>query len=363
MLDLGIAAFGNDLVAAWKGSGSDQQLYYSSFDGSSWAPPATIPGTDSSIGPSLCEFSGRLYAAWKGSGSDQQLYYSSFDGSSWAAPATIPGTDSSSGSPVGASLAVFDNKLYAAWRTTANNAGQQQLDYSSFNGSWWAPPAVIPGTIPPLRLETVVDNSESLNVGDADLRHLSWDMIFDPHATPDGVLADSPPEKGSWSGPKDNTSPFSEALPCFPHTVTVNAHIEANWGSGPGWNWQDLRNGFASTLWGVMQAVSNPTGYENYTATPIPNSAGLPMCGPAEFLDWGHYIPARIQITARDNSTGDVAGQVTVRYSTEDQTGGDICAALAAGASFLPLFTDPATAVLAALFGIGTALACGLAGS
>ena len=45
MLDLGIAAFGNDLVAVWRGFASDQGLYvYSWFDGSRWAPPATIPG-------------------------------------------------------------------------------------------------------------------------------------------------------------------------------------------------------------------------------------------------------------------------------------------------------------------------------
>ena len=135
---------GGTLYAAWKGSGSDQQLYFSSFNGSSWAAQAQIPGVASSVGPSLAGAPGAtLYAAWKGTGSDQQLYFSSFDGSSWAPQAQIPGRRS----PVGPSLAVsgafvVDPPLYAAWTGTDSD---EQLWYSSFNGSNWAPQAQIPG--------------------------------------------------------------------------------------------------------------------------------------------------------------------------------------------------------------------------
>ena len=196
MLDLGIAAFGNDLVVAWRGFGADEQLYYSSLDRSNWSAPAVIPGVSSAIGPSLAEFNGRLYAAWRGSGTDQQLWYSSFDGSSWAPQANIPGVSSAIGptlrvafggrlyaawkgfgtdqqlwyssfdgsswapqanipgatSYVGASLTVFQDNLYAAWRTNLNNAGQQQLDYSAFvgpsgPGGGWSQADAIPGTV------------------------------------------------------------------------------------------------------------------------------------------------------------------------------------------------------------------------
>ena len=99
--------------------------------------PATIPGAGSSWGPALCEFNGRLYAAWKGSGADKQLWYSSFDGSSWAPQATIPGA----ASEIGPALAGFGNKLYAAWRGSDTD---EQLYYSSFDGSSWAPQATIP---------------------------------------------------------------------------------------------------------------------------------------------------------------------------------------------------------------------------
>ena len=364
-----LAGFGNKLYAAWKGSGTNEQLWYTSFDGSSWAPQATIPDVASEIGPTLRVGSGgRLYAVWKGSDDydqlNDQLWYTSFDGSSWAPQATIPGTDGSSGSLVGASLAVFDNKLYAAWRTPAN-AGQEQLDYSSFDGSSWASPAVIPGTVtalgnPPLTLHTEITNGEKLNVGNANLFKLSWGMIINPQADEGGVTTSSS-EQGSWStvGP----------VGCGPNTVTVNATIHANWGSGPSWNWWDLQDAFASTLWAVMQAVSNPTGYENYSYTEFtggnPFGEGGVVCVDPQFLDWGHYIPAEIQITAQDNNTGDPAAQVTVTYSTEDQSGGSmICPELnALVGTGVALWADPDTAPLAARVGVFTSFACDVAGS
>jgi hypothetical protein len=129
------------LYAAWAGTDSDEQLWYSSFDGSSWAAQAQILG-ESSVGPSLAWFApanadGLLYAAWTGSDGDQQLYYSSFDGSNWAPQAQISGESS-----IGPSLATFNGLLYAVWQ---GSGGDQQLWYSSFDGSSWAPQAQIPG--------------------------------------------------------------------------------------------------------------------------------------------------------------------------------------------------------------------------
>jgi hypothetical protein len=105
MINLGIAASGSLLFAAWAGSDSDQQLWYSTFDGSSWAAPAQIPG-ESSVGPSLAVGQGgTLYAAWQGSDSDQRLWYSSFNGSSWAAQAQVPGAQAQIPGPVPAPAA------------------------------------------------------------------------------------------------------------------------------------------------------------------------------------------------------------------------------------------------------------------
>jgi len=139
MLDLGIAAFGTDLVAAWKGFGTDQSLWYSSFDGSNSSAPAKIPNVGSSWGPSLAEFNGRLYAAWRGTGTDQSLWYSSFDGSNWAPQAQVP---VGLGSNIGPSLTVFNGRLYAAYKGADNDTN---IGYTSFDGSTWAPAAQIPG--------------------------------------------------------------------------------------------------------------------------------------------------------------------------------------------------------------------------
>ncbi len=153
MINLGIAASGGLLFAAWTGSDSDQQLWYSTFDGSSWAAPAQIPG-ESSVGPSLAVGpGGTLYAAWKGSDSDETLWYSSLNGSGWAPQAQIPGTASS----VGPSLAgAPDGTLYAAWKGSDSD---ETLWYSSLNGSGWAPQAQIPGPASPVGPSLVVSGA------------------------------------------------------------------------------------------------------------------------------------------------------------------------------------------------------------
>jgi hypothetical protein len=45
-----------------------------------WAPQQRINGVGSSNGPSLAVFANRLFAAWKGANGDQGIYWSSFDG-------------------------------------------------------------------------------------------------------------------------------------------------------------------------------------------------------------------------------------------------------------------------------------------
>ena len=131
-----LAVFTNRLYAAWKGMRGDQRLFWSSFDGSTWAPQQQIVGVASRVGPSLAVFNNRLYAAWRGMNSDEAIWFASFNGTSWSAQATIPGVASS----VGPSLAVFNNRLYAAWKGMRND---QAIWYSSFDGSQWAPQARI----------------------------------------------------------------------------------------------------------------------------------------------------------------------------------------------------------------------------
>jgi hypothetical protein len=103
------------LYAAWKGAGSDERIWYSSFDGTSWAPQAALPSPIfTSMGPSLAAFGNNLlWAAWKGGDGDERIWYSSFDGTSWAPQQVLPSPLASS---VGPSIAVFNNLLYLAWK-------------------------------------------------------------------------------------------------------------------------------------------------------------------------------------------------------------------------------------------------------
>jgi len=149
-----LAHFNGRLYVIWKGVGNDESIYFASMGtdgtwstaGSSASPP-TIPNTGTSTSPSLAAFNGWLYAAWKGSGSDQKIYYASMDtGENWSPqqqPAKsdpYPSTDSSP------SLAAFgDEKLYLAWKGVGSDDHIWFSDSS--DGETWSPQTkfVLPG--------------------------------------------------------------------------------------------------------------------------------------------------------------------------------------------------------------------------
>ena len=100
-----------------------------------WSPQQIGVGGGSSNGPSLAVFQNRLYAAWKGLGNDTRMFYSSFDGNNWSPQQIGVGGGSSNGP----SLAVFQNRLYAGWKGLGNDT---RMFYSSFDGSSWSPQQV-----------------------------------------------------------------------------------------------------------------------------------------------------------------------------------------------------------------------------
>jgi len=136
-----VAVYNNKLFLAWKGEDSytqwtggasgDQRIWYTTFDGTTWAPQQAVPGVGTSTGPRLAVLGGKLYMAWKGEEGDQRLWWNTFNGTSWSAQAQIPGTATS----VGPALAVYNNVLYASWKGVYGDPG---IYYSSFNGTSWA---------------------------------------------------------------------------------------------------------------------------------------------------------------------------------------------------------------------------------
>ena len=176
---------------------------------------------------------------------------------------------------------------------------------------------------PPLTLHTLVDSREFLNVGNANLFNISWGMIYNPQATSNGVWTAST-EQGLWTVQLPQCR-GSEA-------VTVNAKIKATWSSGPvsgpSWNWWDERDAFASALWAVMQAASNP-GYEIYSSDgPFRQRRDILARRRSSSARDTTY-PQGIQITAKDNNDA-VINQFRVTYSTEGQSGpgGLVCDAI-----------------------------------
>jgi kumamolisin len=133
------AVFNNDLYMAWKGMGNDQGIWWSFFNGSSWAPQKNVANVATSTGPRLAVYGGKLYMAWKGMEDDQRLWWSSFNGTAWAPQQQIPNVASS----VGPAIATFGNGLVAAWK---GEFGDPRLWYSTFNGTNWTPQQVIPNT-------------------------------------------------------------------------------------------------------------------------------------------------------------------------------------------------------------------------
>ena len=133
-----LAVFQGKLYMAWKGLGDDQRIWWSAFNGASWSAQQVIPGVGTSTGPRLAVYNNLLYAAWKGEFDDPGIWWSSFNGTAWATQKEVSGV----GTSVGPALAVFQNALYAAWK---GEFGDQGIWWSSFNGAPWGPQKEVPG--------------------------------------------------------------------------------------------------------------------------------------------------------------------------------------------------------------------------
>jgi len=140
---LGLTVFNNSLYAAWKGVGNDQGIYWSNvsftnwkdWENASWAAQQKIPKVGTSVGPALAVYQNKLYGAWKGAGGDEGIYWSAFDGNSWSAFGAPQAKIPSVGTTVGPSLAVYKNKLYAAWKGIKGDDG---IYWSAFDGTAWS---------------------------------------------------------------------------------------------------------------------------------------------------------------------------------------------------------------------------------
>lgn len=200
-LPVAIASFNNKLYMAWKGMERDDRVFFSSFNGSSWAPQQQVPGIGSSSGVSLAVYGGKLYMAWKGILSDQTMWYSSFNGTSWAPQQLIPGVWSS----VGPRLAVLGNNLFMAWKGMEND---QRIWFNQFNGSSWTPQQFVPNVATSVGPAVVNFNGAIYMVwkGMNDDQRLYWSKFNGTSFAPQQMI----PGVGSSEGP--SLAVFNNAL-------------------------------------------------------------------------------------------------------------------------------------------------------
>jgi serine protease len=140
-----LAYFGGKLYAAWVGV-TGNAVYYSAYNGKTWATQATIQGSWGQAltnePPALVVVSGVLYAAWRGDSTNGAIFYSTTtDGTTWSPQATISGTwgtATTSGAPA---LGVNRNVLFVAYKGKSNT----NVYFTSPSGGSWQAPMAVPG--------------------------------------------------------------------------------------------------------------------------------------------------------------------------------------------------------------------------
>jgi len=132
-------------VVAFKGVEGDQQIWAAgwSFDNPG---PRAIPGANSSHGPALAVFNGRLFMAWRHvEGERPTLFLNTFDGEgifTQPQPIIWQADDHSHviASNRGPALATFNNRLFMARKGSTGDEGDQRIHSAGFDGTSWTAP-------------------------------------------------------------------------------------------------------------------------------------------------------------------------------------------------------------------------------
>jgi len=171
----------NDILIAWhqfNGSTNDQ-LYQSYFDGSSWTHPTSISDTFSMEAQQISEYvaaaneQGKKIIVWAQSdGSNDQVYMSYYNGSSWDYPNNISDNISPDGEDVfNPNVAMDENgKIVITW--VQNDGSNDQVYMSYFDGTAWDHPANLADNISPDGED--IDSEVSIAMNDSGKIVLSW---------------------------------------------------------------------------------------------------------------------------------------------------------------------------------------------
>ncbi|WP_033824660.1 hypothetical protein [Kitasatospora sp. MBT63] len=104
----GMAALGNRLCVAWRGS-SNEELYWRSFDGSAWTALQRFPSGATSNAMVLAAHDGKLHCEVREDGTKETLRWCSFDGTTWSRFTAL-----AAASPTHPGVASYNGNLYEA---------------------------------------------------------------------------------------------------------------------------------------------------------------------------------------------------------------------------------------------------------
>ena len=133
-----LASFNGKLYCVHPSTTLERNLWYSSFDGQTWSQEDTLNsgynGEHKSGFPvGLVEFQGLLYCVYRSADLSFNLYYATFDGSSWSPDRTL--SDDTHTSTAGPGVAVYGNKLYCVHKGGFFDAN---IYYCYFDGTTWS---------------------------------------------------------------------------------------------------------------------------------------------------------------------------------------------------------------------------------
>ncbi|KAI1178867.1 hypothetical protein F4777DRAFT_593541 [Nemania sp. FL0916] len=131
--DVAVVEHGGLLHMLHRGSGQDVGIWHTMRAGN-WAIDVSLSNMNTKSGPAVASFNGRLYMVAQGT--DNMLWYASWNGSPWSAYVRMDNMYSSAGP----SLAVYKGYLYCAARGTDGT-----LWWTRFDGQTWGPYTQIAG--------------------------------------------------------------------------------------------------------------------------------------------------------------------------------------------------------------------------
>jgi hypothetical protein len=152
-----VATLGKTVYLAWTGSGSADDIWFSSYNGTDWSTQQVVEGSgwtaESSAAPALSvDASGVLWLAWKGK-TTNTISFSSWNGTSWATPQEVIGSGWTAETSTAPALMGGEGFVVVAWKGKSTNQNvwfsigspwEKQLMVEDILGAWVAKTNVAP---------------------------------------------------------------------------------------------------------------------------------------------------------------------------------------------------------------------------